>query len=257
MRLGQTFQHVVVLDAANKAHALVVDGIQHLALDQPGIDPRVQVARQRPGLADRLPHEPHRAFSAAAVAPPQDRMHEALAQTSGLVTALGAEAGDDGIVHLAMVVAVPGPAGLFAVNLDRQRVNVQCAVRDLSPAAGGLLVARHPRGEGLVDRATLGLARQAIHQPPVRWLAGQSLVEHPFTWTVPYGQLHRRVVGQHVLVVLVGVAQGQTVEVLAEQLDLLISASERTSGVVQAGGQVRRQPQAVVDLAGARPRRRT
>ena len=56
MRLGQTFQHVVALDAADKARALVVEGVQHRTLDQPRVDSCVQVCRQRAGLADR-PHQ--------------------------------------------------------------------------------------------------------------------------------------------------------------------------------------------------------
>jgi hypothetical protein len=148
-----------------------------------------------------------------------------------------------------MVVPVPGSAGLIAMHLDGQRVDVQRAMRDLPPAAGGLLVAGDPYGKGFVDRATLGFARQAVHQPPVRRLTGKAFLENLLARAVPDGQLHGRVVGQRVLVVLVGVAQGQAVQVLADQLDLLVTDALRIAPVQQPRRQVRRQAQAMIDLA--------
>jgi len=57
------------------------------------------------------------------------------------------------------------------------------------------------------------------------------------------------IVGEQVVVVLVDVAEGQAVEVLAEQLDLPVADAVRPAGVGQLGGQVGREPEAVVDLA--------
>lgn len=193
------------------------------------------MGRQRPGLADGLPHEPHRAFGSSAVAPPQDRVHEALPQTRRLVAALGTEAGDDGVVHLAVVVPVPGPAGLIAMHFDGQRVDVQSTVRYLAPTAGGLLMARHPDGQGFVDRAPLDFAGEAVDQPPIGRLTGQAFLEHSLAGAIPHGQLHAHVVGQRVLVVLMGVTQGQAVEVLAEQLDLLVPDSLRVARIIKTG----------------------
>src|SRR5208337_5224938 len=48
--------------------------------------------------------------------------------------------------------------------------------------------------------------------------------------------------------VLVGVAQGQAVQVLADQLDLLVADALRIAPVQQPRRQVGRQPQAMIDL---------
>ena len=55
--------------------------------------------------------------------------------------------------------------------------------------------------------------------------------------------------GQDVLVVLMDVAEGQGVEVLAEQFDLLVADAVRVAWVGQLGGQVGRESETVVDLA--------
>jgi len=115
--------------------------------------------------------------------------------------------------------------------------------------AGGLLVPTHPDRQGLVKRSALGLAGQSIDQPPVRRLAGQTLLEDPLAGPVPDGELHGRIVGQRVGVVLIGVPEGQGVEVLAEKLDLLVADAIRAARIVQAGGQVRGEAEPVIDLA--------
>jgi hypothetical protein len=95
----------------------------------------------------------------------------------------------------------------------------------------------------------VGLGRQAVHQPPVRRLAGEALVENALSGAVPDGQLEPRIIGQQVVVVLVDVAEGQGVEVLAEQFDLLVSRARRVAGVGEPGGQVGGEAEAVIDLA--------
>lgn len=97
--------------------------------------------------------------------------------------------------------------------------------------------------------AALGLAGQAIDKPPVRRLAGQSFLDDLLAGAVPDGELHGRVMGERVGVVLVGIAQGQAVEVLAEQLCLRVAGAGRVARVEEAGGQVGGQAEAVVVLA--------
>jgi len=58
-------------------------------------------------------------------------------------------------------------------------------------------------------------------------------------------------VGQHVGVVLVGVARGQAVDILAKQLGLGVADGVRVARGDECRGQVRRQAEAVVDLAEA------
>ena len=249
VRFGQFVQAGVVLQPADDADRLVVEGIERAAVDQAGVNAGVQMAGQVAALADRLAEEPHGPLAAGGVAAPQDRMDEAFAQTVGLVVALGAEAGDDRVVDLLAVVAVPGPALLVAMDLDGERVDVDRAADDLPAGSGGSLVAGHALGQGVAQGPAVRLAGQPIDQTPVRRLAGQTLVEHGRAGAVPDGQLDGRVVGQDVLVVLVDVAEGKAVEVLAEQFDLLVADAVRAAGIGELGGQVGREGKAVVDLA--------
>lgn len=59
------------------------------------------------------------------------------------------------------------------------------------------------RGEGLPQGVALSLGREALHQPPVRRLAGQTFVEHGLSGAVPDGQPEPRAVGEQAVVVLV------------------------------------------------------
>jgi len=135
------------------------------------------------------------------------------------------------------------------MDLNRERVDVDRAAEDLPAGPGGLLVAANARGQGLPQRPAVRPAGESIDQPPIRRLAGQAFVEHGRAGAVPDGQPNARVVGKQVVVVLVGVTEGQTVEVLTEQLDLLVADAVAPAGVGQFGGQVGRETEAVVDLA--------
>ena len=53
----------------------------HAPVDQPRVEPHVQVRRQLTALTQRSARETHRSFGQTAVAPPQDDVHEAFAQT--------------------------------------------------------------------------------------------------------------------------------------------------------------------------------
>jgi hypothetical protein len=99
-----------------------------------------------------------------------------------------------------------------------------------------------------VPRCTLR-PPQPLDQPPVGGLAGQTLVGDLPAGTVPDGQLHGDVVGQNVGVVLMGIAEGLGVEVLAEQFDLGVADARRVARVEELRRQVFRQAQAVIDLA--------
>jgi hypothetical protein len=80
-------------------------------------------------------------------------------------------------------------------------------------------------------------------------VAGEALVEDALYGAVPYGQLHSRVVGQQVVIVLVNVSEGQGVEMLAEQFDLPVTRARRVAGVGEFARQVGGEPEAVVDFA--------
>ena len=106
-----------------------------------------------------------------------------------------------------------------------------------------------PRGQGLPQGPAVRPGGEPIDQPPVGRLAGQAFVEHGRAGAVPDAQPHGRVVGQQVVVVLVDMAEGQTVEVLAEQLDLLIADAVGPARVGEFRRQVSREGQAVINLA--------
>jgi hypothetical protein len=223
---------------------------KHLALHQPGVDPHVQVAGQVARLADRLPREPHHAFGAAGVAPSKDRVDKPLPQPRTVVVAAGAEAGHHRIVHRLAVVAVVRPTRLVAVDLDGERVDVQCAAEDLAPLAGGPLVACDPLRQRFAHSLEVGLdARNTSQESPIRRLAGQAFVDHLGPGPVPDGHLHRHVVGHGVGVVLVGVAEGKRVDMLAEQFSLRIAGGFLVAWIDERRAQVGGQAEALIDLA--------
>ena len=135
------------------------------------------------------------------------------------------------------------------MKFDGKRVDVQRAADDLASVSGGELMPADPHRQGFVELAALVTAGQSIHQPPVGRLAGQALLEHLLAGAVPGGELHCRVVRQRVGVVLVCVAEGQAVEVLAEQFDLRVACAGRIALVEEPGGQVSREAESVIDFA--------
>ena len=95
----------------------------------------------------------------------------------------------------------------------------------------------------------LGGSGEAIDQPPVGRLAGQALLEHLRAGAVPDGQLERRVVSHAVLIVLMGIAQGQRVDVVPQQFGVGVADAVGIPRVIQPGGQVCRQTEPMIHFA--------
>ena len=188
------------------------------------------------------------------VARPQHGVDEALTQSQAflkaVVIAAHRVAGDQGVKHLFLIVAVVLRARLSAVGLNRKAVDV-----DRDPPRG-MVVARGPQvtprpvGQRLAELLDVGFeVSQGVEQARLRGLAGQPLLLHALARAVPGGQPQGRIVGQLVHVVLGVVALGQRVEAFAEQFHQLIAGTVRIAAIVESGGQRAGQVEAMIRLA--------
>jgi hypothetical protein len=148
------------------------------------------------------------------------------------------------------IVPMPGRPRLTAVHLDGHRVDVHRTGGDLSAGAAGPLVMADRFGQGFPDRLQAGReVGDAADEPSVGGLTAQAFVQDLLARAIPNGHLHGRIVGQAVDVVLMGIAQGQGVQVVAKQFGVRVTAAAGIAGTDQPRGQVSRQPQAVIGLA--------
>ena len=162
---------------------------------------------EAPSLADDLLHEALHALRRVDLALPQDGVQEAVSQTVSVLHAVVLAghrvAGQQRMIDGVAVVPVVGGAGLPSVHDDWKAVDVDghpaCGV----VASGGTEMTLAGVGQRVAQRRPIaGRERQQIDQPRLRGLTGQALVERLLAGTIPSGQLHGRIMGQAIGVVL-------------------------------------------------------
>jgi len=91
--------------------------------------------------------------------------------------------------------------------------------------------------------------REDVQQSGLRGLAGESFFQRLFTRPIPGGQLHGRIVGQAVGIVLGRVAQRQTVQSLAHEFDQLVANPVWSPWIDELAGQMFGQTQPMIGFA--------
>jgi hypothetical protein len=141
-------------------------------------------------------------------------------------------------------------ARLMAMHFDRKAVDVDRHAPRGMIAAGRAEMTFARFGETVAERGAVARReRENVDQPRLRRLTGQPFVERLFAAAIPDGQLHRRIVRQTVGVVLRGVAQRQSVQAFAQQLDQFVANQLLPPRVEQPRGQMFGDAQPMIGLA--------
>jgi len=112
------------------------------------------------------------------------------------------------------------------MHLNRKAVDVQRDASRRRVAAGGAKMTHATFGQAVTQRGAVDrVIAQRVQQPRLRGLARQPLIDRCRAACIPSGQLHRRIMGQTIGIVLCRVAQRQTVQSLAQQLDQFVTNS--------------------------------
>jgi hypothetical protein len=95
-----------------------------------------------------------------------------------------------------------------------------------------------PVEQGAPHGLVIGFAGgQPIDEPGLRGLAGHALVEDFFAGPVPGGHLDRRIMGEPVQVILMGLAHGHGIDSFPQQFDTLVADTVLLAGVDQLIGE--------------------
>jgi hypothetical protein len=98
-------------------------------------------------------------------------------------------------------------------------------------------------------RPIAGRASEQVDQSRLGRLTGQAFCQRLLARPIPGGQLHGRIMGQPIGVVLGRVALGQGIQPFAQQFDQLIANQILPTRIGESSGQPLGQPEAMIGLA--------